>query len=302
MKTKLLFLLLFTFSLLPGTAQVPQGLNYQAIAGDASGNPIPNTNLQVRISILSDTIIPSTVWEELHPTVRTNAHGIFSLVVGSGVRQPSSTVTTFNDINWTSTSLFIKTQVYYQSIWKNMGSAKLWTVPYSMVAGEIGGSLDKLEVAGKTTSLEEALFEVKNKDGQTVFAVYNEGVRIYVDNGAKSPKGGFAIGGFGTAKTPSQNLFVVNPDSIRAYIDSNTGKASKGGFAIGGFGFSKGNEQKFMTVSNDSISMIFPKVQRGDLQLEDLIRQRVVMRIFLMSLLMSMGLSILLRTEFSGIL
>jgi len=32
---------------------------------------------------------------------------------------------------------------------------------------------------------------VKNKDGQRIFAVYNDGVRIYVDDG--DAKGGFAI-------------------------------------------------------------------------------------------------------------
>jgi hypothetical protein len=46
-----------------------------------------------------------------------------------------------------------------------------------MSAG-LTGSLKKLAVAGGTTNMEEALFEVKNNLGQTVFAVYNEGVRI----------------------------------------------------------------------------------------------------------------------------
>ena len=34
-------------------AQVPQGLNYQAIARDALGNLIINKNINVRISIIS---------------------------------------------------------------------------------------------------------------------------------------------------------------------------------------------------------------------------------------------------------
>jgi len=52
--------------------------------------------------------------------------------------------------------------------------------PYSLVARDVEGPITKLGITGITSDLEEALFEVRNKDGQTIFAVYNEGVRIYV--------------------------------------------------------------------------------------------------------------------------
>lgn len=253
MKTKLFLSVLFTFVFYLLSSQVPQGFNYQALAGDASGNPLRNTDLQVKISILSDTLLPVTVWEELRSTIRTDSHGIFSLVVGSGVRQSSSSVASFNEINWSASQLYIKTQIYIQGIWKNMGSAKLWTVPYSMVAGDLNGTLKKLSVTGETASMDEALFEVKNKTGQTVFAVYNEGVRIYVDDGLKGAKGGFAIGGFGGAKAPSQDYFVVKPDTVRIYIDDTQGKIAKGGFAIGGFGTGKAKSQQLFVVNPDSI-------------------------------------------------
>ncbi|OFY44725.1 MAG: hypothetical protein A2Z69_01255 [Bacteroidetes bacterium RBG_13_44_24] len=232
---------------------MPQGFNYQAAVNDAAGNPVRNTDLQVKMSILSDTLAPVIEWEELHSAVRTNSNGVFSLVIGSGTRQTTSSAATFNAINWQAPQLFLRSQVYYQGSWKSMGSARLWTVPYSMVAGELSGKLDKLAVEGSTTSMEEALFEVKNKDGQTIFAVFNEGVRIYVDDGDKGVKGGFAIGGFGTVKEPSQDLFVVGIDSIRAYIDPTPGKAVKGGFAIGGFGTVKPESQKLLYVDADSI-------------------------------------------------
>ena len=81
-----------------------------------------------------------------------------------------------------------------------MGSSRLWAVPYSMVAGDLNDTLKKLIVKGQTDIMDEALFEVKNKTGQTVFAVYNEGVRVYVDDGSKGKKAGFAIGGFNKVK------------------------------------------------------------------------------------------------------
>jgi uncharacterized protein (TIGR02145 family) len=253
MKTKLLLSVFLSFYFCLLSSQVPQGMNYQALTGDAFGNPIRNTDLQVRIGILSDTIVPVTIWEELHPVIRTNAHGVFSLVVGTGSRQATSIVTKFSDINWTASQLYIKTQIYYQGSWKSMGSAKLWTVPYSMVAGELSGAVNKLAVTGNTNSMDEALFEVKNKNGQTVFAVYNEGVRIYVDDGSKGSKGGFSIGGFGTDKgTTSQPYFVVNSDSIRAYIDTDPAKGKKGGFSIGGFDITKSPREEYLRVTRDS--------------------------------------------------
>lgn len=257
MKTKLLLstLLTLSFFLSPFTiylvkAQVPQGFNYQALAGDASGNPLRNTTLQVKVSILSDTIVPVTVWEELHSTVKTNGHGVFSLVVGMGVRQAASSVLSFKSINWSTAQMYLKTQINYQGTWKNMGSAKLWSVPYAMVASNFSAKVDKIRVNGLATSPDSALFEVKNLKGQTVFAVYNEGVRVYVDDGvAKSPKGGFAIGGFGTDKGVSQNFLTVNSDSVRVYVDKKTGKAPKGGFAIGDFGTAKSGSESFLQLT-----------------------------------------------------
>ncbi|MBK9389968.1 MAG: fibrobacter succinogenes major paralogous domain-containing protein [Bacteroidetes bacterium] len=137
-----------------------------------------------------------------------------------------------------------------------MGTAKLWSVPYAMAANSLSGNISKLSIAGETTDDEEALFEVKNKDGQTVFAVYNEGVRIYVDNSDKGKKGGFSIGGFANSKSSSQNLFVVDNDSIRAYIDPSPAKGKKGGFSIGGFADSKGNPEEYLLVNPDS-TMVF---------------------------------------------
>jgi uncharacterized protein (TIGR02145 family) len=253
------------FALRPAAAQIPQGFNYQAIARDASGNPLINTALPVTITIQSDSLGGTIFWEELHSSVTTNSFGLFSLVIGKGARQSSSSVASFSDINWAITPRFIRTQIFYKSELLNMGTSRLWSVPFSMSAGELSGPVDKLEVAGKTDLNDEALFEVKNKDGQIIFAVYNKGVRVFVDEGAKGIKGGFAIGGFGAEKVNSQPLFVVSPDSIRAYIDPNAGKTVKGGFAIGGYASGKeGTGEEYLRVTTDSVkvskSLLIPRL------------------------------------------
>lgn len=82
------------------------------------------------------------------------------------------------------------------------------------------------------------IFLVKNNLGQIVFAVYESGVRIYVDDTSKSTKGGFAVGGLSdqTKQTGTEYLRVT-PDSVRINIKnpvSEPVKGTRGGFAVGG--------------------------------------------------------------------
>jgi hypothetical protein len=145
-----------------------------------------------------------------------------------------------------------------------MGTSQLLSVPYAMTSGDLAGTVDKLSVKGTTSGLEEALFEVKNKDGQTVFAVYNEGVRVYVSNGAKAVKGGFAVGGFGTDKAESTKYLFVGKDSVRIYLDNNPlTKGTKTGFAVGGYDLTKGVTQNFLDVSADSTRIYVKNQGKG---------------------------------------
>jgi len=86
---------------------------------------------------------------------------------------------------------------------------------------------------------DSALFEVKNKDGQTIFAVYDGGVRIWVDDTgvkANTDKGGFAVGGYRLNKSISNEYLRITPDSARIYYDNeNTGTGHQGGFQVEGF-------------------------------------------------------------------
>ncbi|MBU0765860.1 MAG: fibrobacter succinogenes major paralogous domain-containing protein [Bacteroidetes bacterium] len=107
--------------------------------------------------------------------------------------------------------------------------------------------------ANPDTGADEAIFSVVGPDGDTLFAVYPEGTRVYVkDDPAKAGgnKAGFAVGGFSLSKGLTNEYLRVTPDSVRVYIEDTTGlKASgnRGGFAVGGFSLSKG--------ANDSLYM-----------------------------------------------
>jgi len=267
MKTKLFFvlgvsLLISHLSLL--TSQVPQGFNYQAIARDASGNPLSGITINVKLGIQADTSAsPVILWEEQHTGVKTNAFGLFTVIIGTGTKSGGS-ASSFSTVNWRTSPLFLKTQIYYNSAWKYMGSSRLWSVPYSEISQNLAGPVDKLAVAGTTSLLDDALFEVRNKDGRIVFAVYNEGVRIYVDDGiaGKGTKGGFAIGGFDKAKGTIQNYLLIKPDTIRMWVDDTPGKAIKGGFAIGGFDKAKGTSSEYLGVKPSTPEVINPAQPR----------------------------------------
>jgi hypothetical protein len=264
-KTPLFYLWSFIFCLLLSPSpcalsQIPQGFNYQAVARNASGGLITNVNLPVRMSIQSDSLGGTIIWQELHSSVITTDQGVINLVIGKGARQSSSTVATFSAIDWGVTPKFLKIEIDYSG-WKTLGVSRLWSVPYAMVAGDLVGPIEKLAIAGETSQLEEALFEVKNKDGQTVFAVYNEGVRVYVSDGAKAIKGGFAVGGFGTDKAESTKYLFVGKDSVRIYLDTNPlTKGVKSGFAVGGYDITKGTVQNYLDVRADS-TRIYVKTQ-----------------------------------------
>jgi hypothetical protein len=257
MKTKLLFIVILALGpVLCALSQVPQGFNYQAIARDNSGNPIVGATIKVKLSVLSDTTgfkangTGTYLLEEEH--VKTNAYGLFTVAMGTGTKILGSAAT-FSAINWNKAPVYFGTKIANPTTYKIMGSAKAWSVPFAMVAKGLDGTTG-IKIKGGVVNADSTLFEVKNSNGQTIFAVYQEGVRIFVDDGAKGAKGGFAVGGFGTAKAPSQEYLRITRDSARIYINDLPGKPAKGGFAVGGFGTTKSIYDKFFAVDLAKIS------------------------------------------------
>jgi hypothetical protein len=258
-------------------AQVPQGFNYQALAMDGDGLPLTNLNLDVRIAILKDEAGKVVVWEEEHKVI-TNDKGLFTLMIGDpNAVWLEGLVKDFNLIDWSDIPLYIRTSIYHKA-WHTMGVSQLLSVPYAMRSGDFAGTFTfngdtviimrpvsigstgaggaLLAVTSVDDTSEDPLFEVKRKDGKTVFAVYNDAVNIYLpSSGAKAVKGGFAIGSFEESKgVGSQDFFRVTPDSVRVYFNSNPGftkgTASKGGFAIGSFEESKGITKTHLNVTS----------------------------------------------------
>lgn len=119
-----------------------------------------------------------------------------------------------------------------------------------------------MQVGVSAIPSEDPLFVVQNSQGLTVFAVYESGVRMYVDyDDSKTTKGGFAIGGLTPAKEPTVDYFRVTPGNVRINIDEDlvSTKSSKGGFAVGGLTPAKEGEpvpEEYLIITRDS-SRIF---------------------------------------------
>jgi hypothetical protein len=246
MKTKLLLsFLILIMAFYTAVAQVPQGFNYQAVATTGSGSPIAGQTFKVRITLQTTLTGGTILWQE-EQAVTTNQAGLFSIVIGSGTQTGGGIA--FKDIAWNNQTVYLKTEVNYPSSWTSMGAAKIWSVPFALVADKANSiaSGSKLQVVGQNDASSEALFEVRRKDGHPVFLVYPDSVRIWVPNSttAKGAKGGFAIGGYSEAKSNPQEYFRVTPDSVRVYLDPSPAKGAKGGFAIGGYSEAKGGTSK----------------------------------------------------------
>ncbi len=256
MKTKATFIMLWAFLLLTINAfsQAPQKFNYQAVVRDDAGNLVSEQPVSIKISVLQGTVDGTVVYSETH-TPTTNSFGLVTLEIGGGTVVSGDLST----VDWGNNTYFMKVEMDATggTSYAVIGTSQLLSVPYALNA-ETVNELKKLDIVGDASAhVDSALFEVKRNDGQTVFAVYNEGIRAYVDDSdTKGPKGGFAIGGIKPGKGITNEFFRVTPDSIRMYINDEGAKGTKGGFAIGGFSPVKGMLGDFMNVSGTSIAEV----------------------------------------------
>jgi hypothetical protein len=258
-KLLVLFLMVFPFN---AGAQSPPLVSYQAILRGSGGAPLESTPVTIVFTVRKTSTSGQDVYTETHTTT-TNTFGMVNLNLGSGTTQGS-----FSSIDWAAGPYFLKVDVNGTE----MGITQMVSTPYSLYSlksanGLLGSApnfyienakigigtktpLSTLSVTG-SNPLDSAIFEVKNNNGLTVFAVYNEGVRINIDENMKASKGGFAIGGYSGAKATRQEYLRVTGDSTRIYVNNAaTAKGAKGGFAIGGYGAAKAPVNNFVSLTS----------------------------------------------------
>ena len=127
MKRTLLTLLSILFCAITFAQSVPQGINYQAVARDASGAVLMNQTLTIQFSVISDIATSDVSWQETH-SVSTNDYGLFTAIIGQGTATTVGSSATFDVVDWGSTTHFLKVEM--DGV--DMGTTQLMSAPYSL--------------------------------------------------------------------------------------------------------------------------------------------------------------------------
>ncbi len=115
------------------TTNVPGAISYQAAARDAQGAPLADTSVQVRFTLIADSLSGSEEYVETH-TLSTNSLGLFTTAFGAGT--PVSN--TFENINWSAGNKFLNVQVDTGNGLVDMGTQQLLSTPYSLYSAKAG--------------------------------------------------------------------------------------------------------------------------------------------------------------------
>ncbi len=134
---KYIFIAAMLVLVLSAKAQIPQQLNYQGIARNASGEPISTHVITVRLSIIDSASNGIVTYQETK-TVSTNYVGLFTIVIGA----PGGTnvIGTIASINWSTGKKYIKLEIDPNgaSNFSLVGMNQLQSVPFALAAEPVG--------------------------------------------------------------------------------------------------------------------------------------------------------------------
>lgn len=184
-------------------AQAPEKMSYQAVIRNSSDALVTSSPVGIKISILQGSATGTAVYEETQ-TASTNANGLVSIEVGNGTVVSG----TFNTIDWSTGSYYIKTEVDPTggTTYSISGASQLLSVPYALFSKSSGG------VAGSEWTSNGNNINNSNTGSVVVGPnVTNSNLNFYVTN-TGSPK--MAIGNMG-------NFNNVNSGELHFAEDTN---------------------------------------------------------------------------------
>ena len=128
-RMKRIYILLFILISIGAFAQAPNKLNYQGLIRNGVGNPLGNTPVLLRISILDAA--NNVLFFEQHSTT-TNSLGLYNVAIGTGSLLQGN----FAAINWGAGNRYIKVEVSTNAgvTFINLGTNQLLSVPYALYA------------------------------------------------------------------------------------------------------------------------------------------------------------------------
>ena len=93
-----------------GLSQSQKGIAFQAAARTSNGVIMPNKQIQIRISILKDTLAEQILYQELK-SVTTSPLGLFTILIGAAEPAKIITIGAFENINWTAATYFMRVEI-----------------------------------------------------------------------------------------------------------------------------------------------------------------------------------------------
>lgn len=135
---KPIILVLFILISIISISQNHKGIAFQAIARNSQGIVMGNQKIQIRISILTDTIKNSIVYQEIK-SITTNPLGLFSVLIGADELAKIKTEGVFDDIKWGEKEHFFRIEIdpenHFQFI--QIGQQAINYVAYAFTADHI---------------------------------------------------------------------------------------------------------------------------------------------------------------------
>ena len=188
-------------------AQAPQKISYQSVIRNSSNALIINQSIGVRITILQGSASGNVVYSESQQST-TNANGLVSVEIGSGIVQSG----TFTTIDWNNGPYFIKTETD-----PNGGNN------YTITVGAASNGWSNTVVAG-ANAWTNTVFGYSNSYAQTVGTAGNN---YTVSVGAAS--NGWANTVAAGANAWSNLLPAGDIKSTRVLVPAKLSTASKSG-------------------------------------------------------------------------
>ena len=217
-------------------------IQYQLVIRDSEGHLVANKHVNMRFSLMSGG---QTFYEETMLTT-TNKYGNIDVMIGTGNALKGS----MKDVPWSTMDISLKVDSDTDggTDFRELGTVPIAAAPYAMYAATAGSNANN-----GSPKDGEPLFEVSDRNGQPVFAVYNDGIVVYVDesNPDKAKRSGLIVTGRRATKEngAGNDYFAVTTEGTHIYVDdADASKAKRSGLIVTGRRATKDDANDYLTI------------------------------------------------------